>query len=85
MNDIYYVSELYFVFLFILFISRLGDHVYYVWWVHGSMASNKVVRIELLGVLSTVMCRTTMEKECYSLQFHLQIKRNQGKYITRRI
>ena len=66
--------------------------MYYVWWVHGSMASNKVVRIKAtLSSFQRLMCRTTID-EGGMLHFFirsrfgiscLQMKRNQEKSSTK--
>ena len=63
--------------------------MYYVWWVHGSMASNKVVRIKAtLSSFQRLMCRTTID-EGGMLHFLfvaascLQMKRNQEKSSTK--
>lgn len=57
------IINIFITFLLILLIWRLGNHVYYVWWVHGSMASNKVVRIKAtLSSFQRLMCRTTIDE-----------------------
>ena len=63
--------------------------MYYVWWVHGSMASNKVVRIKAtLSSFQRLMCRTTID-EGGMLHFLfvavscLRMKRNQEKSSTK--
>ena len=62
--------------------------MYYVWWVHGSMVSNKVVRIGLLWIsFNGDVKNNNRERMLFVSVSHVrnEKERNQGKCILQMI
>ena len=62
--------------------------MYYVWWVHGSMVSNKVVRIGLLWIsFNGDVKNNNRERMLFASVSHVrnEKERNQGKCILQMI